>query len=187
MPLWFRVARIWLPIAVATTVVTGLAYFAVQQNYRMGLNDPQIQLAQDGAASLDEGATPESIVGTGVVDIDTSLAPFKIVFGQDGSVLAASARLNGAIPKPPSGVLSAAQTHGLNTVTWQPRPGVRIASASAAAKDGRVVLAGRNMREVEKRIDTLTVVTALAWAVAMIGAVVATLAAELVADRLNRA
>jgi hypothetical protein len=187
MPLWLRVARIWLPIAVATTVLTGLIYLGVQQDYRMSLNDPQIQLAQDGAAMLDAGAAPESVAGTVTVDVDRSLAPFVIVFAKDNSVIAGSARLDGAVPKPPSGVLNAARTSGVNTVTWQPRAGVRIASASAAAKDGRVVLAGRNMREVEKRIDTLTLVTALAWAAAMIGVVVATVVVELVADRLARA
>ena len=41
MPLWFRVIRIWLPIAVAVTGLVGLTYVAVQQNYRNGLDDPQ--------------------------------------------------------------------------------------------------------------------------------------------------
>ena len=76
MPLWLRVARTWIPLAVVTTALVGFTYLGVQQSYRSGLNDPQVQLAEDGAARLDEGATPASVAGTGSVDIARSLAPF---------------------------------------------------------------------------------------------------------------
>jgi hypothetical protein len=144
--------RIWLPIAVATTVLTGLIYVAVQQSYRYGLDDPQVQLAQDGAAQLDAGAAPASITNSPTIDADTSLAPFLIVFDAHDGVLASGASLGGSTPAPPAGVLATARSAGRNRLTWQPRPGVRIASVSFSAKDGRVVLAGRNMREVEWRL-----------------------------------
>ena len=186
MPLWFRIVRIWLPIAVALTAVMGLSYLAVQQSYRNGLDDPQLQLATDGAARLDAGGSPEGILTSPTVDADTSLAPFVIVFGSGDEVLASSATLAGGTPKPPAGVLAAARTSGTNRVTWQPQPGVRIASVSVASHDGRVVLAGRNMRAVESRIDDLAKITALAWAVALVGVLVATLLTELVGLRLER-
>jgi hypothetical protein len=183
MPLWFRIVRLWLPIAVATTAVCGLVYLGVQQNYRMSLNDPQVQLAQDAAARLDSGASPGGVVGNSKIDADKSLAPFVIVFGTDNAVLASSARLDGTTPKLPSGVLDAARAKGRNAVTWQPRPGVRIASASSATKDGRVVVAGRNMREVEARIDALTKIVAAAWLAALLGVLATVVFVELAADR----
>lgn len=186
MPLWFRIMRIWLPIAVAVTAMTGLAYLAVQQNYRSGLDDPQLQLATDGAARLDAGALPASIASSPTVDADKSLAPFVAVFGSDGALLASGVVLDGMPPKPPAGVLATARETGSDRVTWQPRPGVRIASVSVAAHDGRVVLAGRNMRAVEARIDNLTKIAGLAWAAALVGTLVATLLIELVGLRLER-
>jgi hypothetical protein len=186
MPLWFRIMRIWLPIAVAVTVVAGLTYVSVQQSYRNGLDDPQLQLATDGAARLNAGAPASSIATSPTIDADKSLAPFVIVVDQSGAVVASGASLDGATPVPPAGVLSVARAKGTDRVTWQPRVGVRIASVSAAATDGRVVVAGRNMRAIEARIDDLGKLTAIAWAVAIIGVLVATLFAELIGMRLER-
>ena len=186
MPLWFRIMRIWLPIAVAVTAVSGLTYVAVQQNYRNSLDDPQLQLATDGAARLDAGAAPESVATSPTIDAEQSLAPFVIVLGAQDNVLATGATLGSGGAVPPAGVLAAARANGTNRVTWQPRPGVRIASVSAAAKDGRVVVAGRNMRAVEARIDDLGKITALAWGAALIGVLIATVIAELIGLRLER-
>ena len=172
MKLWLRVLRVWLPIAVAITAMSGLTYLAVQQSYRNGLDDPQVQLATDGGAGLDAGAAAASLLNSPTVDVTNSLAPFVAVCGADDALLASGATIDGAQPKPPVGVLATARLAGRDRVTWQPRPGVRIASVSVAAKDGRVVLAGRNMREVEARIADLTKIVALAWLAALIGLLV---------------
>jgi hypothetical protein len=44
--------KFWLPLAAAVTMLSGLVYIAVQQNMRIGANDPQIQLAEDAARAL---------------------------------------------------------------------------------------------------------------------------------------
>jgi hypothetical protein len=186
VPLWFRVLRIWLPVAVALTAACGLTCLAVQQNYRNGLDDPQVQLAQDGATRLDAGFAPSAVVSSPTVDAETNLAPFVIVLGKSDEVLASGVTLGGATPTPPAGVLATARSAGRNRVTWQPRSGVRIASVSVAAKDGRVVLAGRNMREVEARIDQLTGITGLVWAIALVAVLGVVFALEVVGARLRR-
>jgi len=185
MPLWFRVIRIWLPIAVAVTGLVGFTYLAVQQNYRNGLDDPQWQLASDGAAALNAGASPQSVVGSRKVDAAASLAPFVVVYAADGSVLASNGTLGGTAPGLPTGVLDSTRARGIDRVTWQPRPGVRIATVSVATKDLRVVTSGRNMRVVEARIDNLTTIAAIAWGVTLVGVVLVTLIVELLALRLE--
>jgi hypothetical protein len=185
MPLWFRVIRIWLPIAVAVTALVGLTYLAVQQNYRNGLDDPQWQLAWDGAAALNAGASPQSVVGSRRIDAATSLAPFVVVYAADGSVLAFNGTIGGTPPGLPAGVLDSARSRGIDRVTWQPRPGVRIATVSVATKDLRVVTSGRNMRVVDGRIDNLTSIAAIAWGVTLVGVVLATLIVELLGMRLE--
>ena len=186
MPLWFRIVRIWLPIAVAVTAISGLTYLAVQQSYRNGLDDPQLQLATTGAARLDAGATPESVATSSTIDAEKSLAVFVIVLGPKNEVLASGATIGSGDAVPPAGVLAAARSQGTDRVTWQPRAGVRIASVSAATKDGRVVVAGRNMRAVEARIDDLGKITALAWAAALIGVLIATFLTEFLGLALER-
>lgn len=187
MPLWFRITRIWLPIAVAVTALSGLTYIAVQQSYRTGLDDPQLQLATDGAARLDAGASAASIATSPTVDAEKSLAPFVMVMDANSHILAVGALLGTDAIQPPDGVLAAARAKGTDRVTWQPQDGVRIATVSAAAKDGRVVVAGRNMRAVEARIDDLGKITAVAWGAALVGVLIATVMAELIGLRLERA
>ena len=185
MPFWFRVARVWLPLAVAVTATIGFAYVATQQGYRNGLNDPQTQMTFDTASRLDSGAAAGSVVPTPVVDIDSSLAPFVIIYSAANQPIAWSGTLGGKPPVPPTGVLDAARTGTPNKVTWQPRPQVRIASVSVAAADGLVVLAGRNMRDVESRVSELGKLAALAWLTALLGSLAAATLVEVLGKRFE--
>jgi len=187
MPLSFRIVRLWLPIAVAVTVVFGFAYVAVQQTYRNGADDPQIQLAEDTAARLDAGDPESDVVPIDVVNLAESLSPFVILFDAQNNVIDGSGVLDGAPPTPPAGVLDTARSAGRNRVTWQPRPSVRIASVSVATKDGRVVLWGRSLRESESRVDQLTQTAAIAWIAAMLGTLMACAAVEAFGTRWSAA
>ena len=152
---WFlRTIKAWAPLALASIGLTFLVYLVFQQAGRMGANDPQIQMAEDAAARLEGGASPAEVVPADTVEISTSLAPFVVVFDPGGAVLASSAELHGAAPALPDGVLAYAQTHGEDRITWQPEPGVRMA-AVVVPYPGGAVLAGRPLREVESRVDTI--------------------------------
>jgi hypothetical protein len=173
-----RAVALWLPAAVGATLVAGLTYVSVQQSYRQNANDPQLQLAEDAAARLSSGDAPAAVVGGSRVDVATSLAPFVVVYGPDGQVLAASGSLDGQAPTPPAGVLQAAHDGGSNMVTWEPRDGVRqaveVVPWSSSSGSG-TVLAGRSLREVERRVDDLTLMVGLGWIVTLLGIAVAAL------------
>jgi hypothetical protein len=179
----------WLPLAFCLTVLAGLVYVAVQQNYRQGANDPQIQMAEDAAAQLEAGQQPGTVVGSITVDMARSLAPFLIVYDEAGQVVAASVQLDGNVPAIPPGVLDAARQSGENRLTWQPQEGVRDASVVIhfAGSHPGFVLAGRSLREVEARVDQLTQVTGLAWVAGLVGSFVLWLAALWLDERLIRA
>jgi len=53
----------WFGAAVLLVVIFGTVYTVVQQSQRIGANYPQVQLAEDAAASLDKGANPNDLVG----------------------------------------------------------------------------------------------------------------------------
>lgn len=142
--------KVWLPFAVVISAFCLLVYVAVQQSLRQGLNDPQIQMAEDTTYALDHGATIEEVVPIARVEMSRSLAPFIVVFDDSGKPAASSGLLNGELPEVPQGVLDFAKRNGENRVTWQPTEKTRIASVVRPYKDG-FVLAGRNMREVEIR------------------------------------
>lgn len=156
----------FLPFAVVITAFCALAYATVQQAYRQGANDPQIQMARDAAYALEHGKTIEQVVPSDVVDMDRSLAPFLIVYNMDEQPVAASGLLNGFKQTVPNGVLGYAREKGENRVTWQPQPGTRIAAIIVPFKDG-YVLAGRNLREVEIREAQTTQFAGMTWVLAM--------------------
>jgi len=184
-----RVFLSWLPLAVAITGICLLVYGAVQQNYRQSLNDPQIQMAQDGAARLADGGIPAELVQRGVAPVDAakSLAPWIAVYDASGTPLESSAVLDGRPPTPPQGIFDLAKAQGTNLPhnTWQPEGGVRIAlvvvPVTSGPNQGYFVAAGRNMSEVENREGDLTTFVGLAWIVLL----VATFATALFADFLS--
>ena len=183
MPLWFRIVRLWLPIAVIATALLGFTYVAVQQVYRNGADDPQVQLAEDAAARLDAGDTVPEVLSGDPVNLASSLAPFVIVYDIHNRVIDGTGVLDGAQPVPPVGVLDTARAARRNRVTWQPTEDVRIASVSVATSDGRVVLAGRSLREAERHVDDLGRIALVAWVVTLSGALVAVALVELAGRR----
>jgi hypothetical protein len=102
--------------------------------------------------------------------------------GASGWPLASSGRLDGADPVPPQGVLDHATTDAPNVVTWQPRQGVRIATVTARWARG-TVMAGRSLREVERREDQVLLLVAAGWAAMLAALVLGWLAAALLTPR----
>lgn len=168
------ILRHWLPIATAVTALCGLVYLAVQQELRQSANDPQIQLAEDAADALALGGAADGVVPRSEIDVARSLAPFMIVYDDQGEAVASSGILHGQIPSLPAGVLDYVRENSEDRVTWQPEAGVRIAAVIVrfeGAESG-FVLAGRSLREIEKRETQVKLEAGLALA--------ATLAATLV-------
>jgi hypothetical protein len=161
------------------TLVCVLFYAVSQQVYRQDLNDPQIQMAEDAAARLGQGAVSAEIVphGTPLVDLGNSLAPWIAVYDSNGQILEASGQLDNAPPALPKGVFDTSQwlahPNGLyynqspiaqNRFTWQPQPDVRQAVVLTQTKDKKYFVAsGRNMREVEQRIEHEGEVVGVGW------------------------
>ncbi len=144
----------WVPMAIAIMGFSLLIYATVQHNYRSSLNDPQIQIAEDGALALLSGKQPAEIVPRVTpIDLNKSLAPFIAVVDSDGTVLETDAVLDGKPPKPPEGIFAYAKAYGEDRVTWQPNETTRIALVVkyVGSRSGRFVASGRNMREIEIR------------------------------------
>jgi hypothetical protein len=172
--------KTWLPFAVVVTAFCALTYVAVQQALRQGLNDPQIQMAEDAAADLNGGETAQGLVAPKYqVNLATSLAPFLIVYDASGEPVAGSGVLDGQLPDYPKGALESAKQNGENRVTWQPNVDVRIASVVVPYENGFVV-AGRNMREVEKRESQTETFAGATWLLTLIATFIVIAFGELV-------
>jgi len=176
-----RIFRHWLPIAALATVASLLVYLAVQQVLRMGANDPQIQMVEDAAVVLAQGARPESVIPAATVDAGASLAPFMIVYDAAGNPLASSGRLHGETPALPAGVIEYTRQNGEDRVTWQPEAGVRIAAVVTGfnGTQSGFVLAGRSLREIEDRESQAESIAGLAWLASLVVTLAAVALSEL--------
>ena len=165
--------RIWAPIAVSGIILSALIYASVQQDLRQGANDPQIQMAQDLADSLQNGKNAQDVVGQ-PVDLNKSLATFVIVFDDSGKPIASSAILDGRIPTPPAGVFTYTRQNTEDRFTWQPKPQVREAAVLMRFEGSKpgFVLVGRSLKEVEKRESRLELQIGVGLAAAVLGSLV---------------
>jgi hypothetical protein len=153
-------------------IATGvaLALYVIPLNVlRSGLNDPQIQLAGDLAARLAREGTLAETAPDERIDMAQSLAPFVIVYDDQGRPVDSQAVLNGRVPSLPRGVFDDVRQHGEDRLSWQPvlgrESGVRIAAVVRRVEGAHpgFVLAGRNMREVEARIANVRTIAGLTW------------------------
>lgn len=162
--------QVWLLLALTVTLTAGTMYGAIQHQIRTAANDPQIQIAQDTASALTTSSDATTLVSAQKVDMAKSLAPFTIVYDDQGKVVTSSAMLNGQTPIIPSGVLDYTRTHGEDRLTWQPQAGVRdaIVVVHYSGANSGFVLTGRSLSEVEVRVVDLTVGLLVGWLVTLI-------------------
>jgi hypothetical protein len=137
----------WIVALAILWVVFGTIYGTVQQAQRNDANMPQIQLAEDAAALLNNEDSVASQIAQ-KVDMAKSLAPFTIIYDKKGNVIGGSGYLDGKVAKAPLGILEASNGKDFNAVTWQPKDDVRIAAVTTSAKSF-YVLSGRNLKQVE--------------------------------------
>jgi hypothetical protein len=151
-------------------------YATVQHALRSGANDPQLQMADDAVAQLEQGADAAFVVGSRQVNMARSLSPFLIVYDTNGEPVASAAQLSGHAPTPPLGVFRYATDHQRNVLTWQPQRGVRIAAVVQpfAGQHAGFVLAGRSLRVVEDREAATLKMVGLAWLGTMVVVLLAT-------------
>lgn len=172
---WRPIVLAWLPLAVVTTVLSGMIGVVVFQNYRQSAETTPAQIIVDVADLIKQGRPLNTFDSQAKADLGTTLSPFLILVDKDGKPAASSVALDGKTPTLPQGVLDYTKAHGEDRVTWQPKAGVRSAIVVSYV-DGPTpafVVGGQPLREIEKH-EMLMLYTVLAgWLVAMGGSLVA--------------
>ena len=156
-------------LAVALTLLGGAAAITMQQMLRRGANQPQIDMAQWYAGEIGAGEAPGNVIPPGYVDLERSLQPFVIFYDEQGNPGPGTGYLEQRIPTPPPGIFEFVRIHGSENVTWQPQPGVRIASVvrRISSKTPGFILAGRSLRLVEEQESLLRRMVLGAWVAVM--------------------
>ena len=164
----------WLPLSLVATILCVVIYITAQQILRESLNDPQIQMAEDLAAKLSAGNHADSSLFNNSIDISQSLAPFIIIYNDEGKVIVSSGTLNDHFPVIPPGVLKHAKDYGQNKLTWQPQRGVRIAAVVVRynGPSSGYVLAGRSMKEGERLISKFFYFAFGGWIISLVSSLI---------------
>lgn len=164
----------FLPFGIVITLLSGVIYGAMQHEIRMAANNPQIEAVEDTVNLVKGGLSPGNLFASRPVDIEKRLSTFLVIYDNQGRVLGSNALLDNKPPVIPIGVLDFARAKGENRVTWEPKPGVRIAAVvqpyviESASSSAGFVLAGRSLREVEKRSKDLILEIVFGWLVTMV-------------------
>jgi hypothetical protein len=175
----------YLASAALVTVVMLLIYATVQQTYRTGLDDPQIQLTRDISTKLQQGRTIESIVTTDSIDISKSLSAFVVLYDANGKAIYSNARLDSKLPQVSKGLFDIVEKNAEHRVTWQPRKAVRMAMVivKTNVSPGMYVAAGRSMTEVEQRVKQMSTFVLIAWLICLVIIVMTALLNQFVRQR----
>jgi hypothetical protein len=155
--------------AASALIVTGIfvaMYATVQQVHRSTANDPQMQMARDISVRL--GAyNIVQLLPDDTIDISNSLGTFVTFYNHNGEPIRSTGLLDGKLPGIPKGVFEYARINREHDVTWQPKPGVRMAmiveSVPSSPEVGFVAV-GRSLREVEIRESNLVSILLVIWA-----------------------
>ena len=99
------------------------------------------------------------------IAIERSLSPFVTVVDDGGRIVRSSGMLHGEPRTVPIGVLAHVRDKGEEHVTWQPEPGVRVATSIVQTHSAprRFVIAGRSLQLAEERIARFQSLILLAW------------------------
>ena len=156
-----------MTIAVIVTILSGVIYVTVQQSYRSGANDPQLQIANDIVNALKTHRSIDHLLPNDTIEISESLSSFVVLYDNNGNPIRSTATLDGQVPKLPKGVFDFTKRNKEDVFSWQPRKGVRMATVVeyVQSSDISFVAVGRSLQEVEKRESSLTLMVLLGWLV----------------------
>lgn len=158
--------RVWLAVAGTAALTLGAAYAMVQQSTRLAADELPLTTAQTARQELQTNSSAKDVVPALKTNLRDQQTVFVIVTDDSEHVLASSASLDGQTPLPPRGVFSFTKQHGSDHFTWEPTPGVRLAtrviSYSAGSGSG-FIIAGQSLQPFEERVAIYGWIAGAAW------------------------
>lgn len=179
------ISKSWLGYAAVITLLCLIVYATVQQCFRQSANDLQCGMAQDAVNAINKGTDPKLLTATQQLDLASTLSPYLLIYDANGNSVGNNITLDGQIPKPPAGALNEARKNGTNSVTWQPRAGIRQATVMMTTNKGYVVVAGRSLQNTEEHIDRLEKLVLFGWAGSVVAMLVIAVLQELMVGKMR--
>lgn len=173
----YRTVVIFVTLVLLITVIFGAIFGTGQQVLRGDSDYPQVEVVQQVQGIIEQGVPLDVIVNSEeAINLEESMSLFVMIFDKDKNLVSSSAKIGEQSPTPPSESFDIAKSKGENKFTWQPQDGVRLAAVLKPVGDKAFVLAGKSLKETDKRVQTLGVFTLIGWAVSIVLALLLTLA-----------
>jgi hypothetical protein len=164
----------FLPLAVLITCISVLIYGASQQIIRQSAYDMPLMSVETAEARIGLGQQLSTILPNISVDLSKPYGFFFSAYTEQKQLAIAPTTVHGTPVVPPPGVFAYARAHSINKLTWQPVDGVRVATVIIYEPQTKTYLvAGRDLRDYESRIERLGLMIAVGWVVTMIVTVIA--------------
>lgn len=137
-----------------------------QQATRLSADDLPLTAAQTAKQELQADSSAKDVVPALKTNLRDQASAFTIITDDSEHVLASSATLDGQTPLPPKGVFSFTKQHGTDHFTWEPSPGIRLATRVTtydSEKGSGFIITGQSLRPYEERISIYTWIALAAW------------------------
>lgn len=163
------------PFAIVITLIYCALYIVLLQQYRQGLDDPQVQVSQDIALRLEKGGEARQYIPPQEHDLERSYATFVALYSDQQSLIGSSGAIEGVVLAPSHEVFALVKDKGVHRFSWEPKKHVRIAAVMryVSATTSTYVLVGRNMREGEGRMRAMGILVLSFWLITMGAALIA--------------
>ena len=162
----------YIAAMIIVSIILGLIYATVQQSYRSGANDPQLQIAKDINEHIRKNLPFQKFM-TDSIDLEKSLSVFVSLYNAKAELISSSGLLDGKFPTLPVGVFDFAKSNGENVITWQPKRAVRLATVILYTHSpvAAYIVVGRSLQEIEAREYNLRMMVFVGWliCIAIIG------------------
>lgn len=151
----------WLAAAVIVTIVFGTVYLTLQHIGREAVN------AAPAAAAAAQIQQTDSYPAGPRLELTKDSGTFVIVYGEDNTPVFTTVTLHGEAPNLPVGVLDTTRTAGVDAVTWQPEPALRMAVVTRQVS-GKVVVAGQSLTPFENTDKSAQLILTAGWLASML-------------------
>ncbi len=169
----YRVIAIFLVLVAIFSIVFISICYTGRLVLRQQANDPQIEVTEQVAGIIRQGAPLEAIVGTAQqIDLSESDALFVAIFDKDKNLAGSTALVNGQPISVPSENFDLAKLQGDYRFDLEVTEGRKMAAVLKPVDENAYVLAGRSLAEFEKRADTLSLPIWIGWGISVLLALV---------------
>lgn len=169
----YRVIAIFLVLVAIFSIVFISICYTGRLVLRQQANDPQVEVTEQVAGIIRQGAPLEAIVsGAEQIELTQSDALFVTIFDKDKNIAGSTAVVNGQSLSVPAQNFDLAKAQGDYRFDLEVAEGRKMAAVLKPIDDSAYVLAGRSLAEFEKRADTLSLPIWIGWGISVLLALV---------------